>query len=184
MASLKCDIFSAKSIKDLQKALKEYAESLEDKCQRFCEELSEIGIKTAEQNNGQFSRYIVFSKSVEPTKYGCKAIITATETGTITSKWKTKDGVKSAEVSPLLMAEFGSGSKARNPLGTSVGGVVMGQGTFPNQTHAFNKDGWYWVDLDDKLHHSYGIVPSMPMYNAYVEMQNQISAKKREIFGK
>lgn len=97
----------------------------------------------------------------------------------ITSVWKTKEGLKSAEVSPLLMAEFGSGQYAQNPNNI----VGVGQGTFPGQKHAFDEEGWYWVGLDDKLYHSYGIDPSMPMYEASQALFETAVRVAREVFG-
>ena len=78
------------------------------------------------------------------------------------------------------MIEFGSGFKANNPK--DIPGV--GQGTFPNQTHAFDKEGWYWVDLDGKLNHSYGISPEMPMYKASLEVIKEVRTVVKEVFVK
>lgn len=177
---LKSDL-SISGIKNLQKQLIEYKKELANKCEIFVRELDKIGIETAKHNTGNFGHYITFSVKTEPNNDGCKGLMIATETGKIVSKWKVKDGeVKTADVSPLLVVEFGSGWRAENPM--NVPGV--GQGTFPNQEHAFDKEGWYWTDLNGELHHSYGITPKMPMYNASLEMQNKIIEKAKEIFGK
>ena len=113
-----------------------------------------------------------------PYKDGCKVIMLASENGKIISSWKTKDGIKTAEVSPLLMAEFGSGRGAENPM--KVEGV--GQGTFPNQTHAFDMEGWYWIDLEGNLNHSYGITAKMPMYKARNIIIEKVTTIAKEVF--
>lgn len=176
----KADCLSVSSIRQLQKDLEAYRDSLTDKCKELVQRLAEQGITVAKQNVGNFGKYIIFSVKTEPSKDGCKGILLATETGKIINQWQTSEGMKSADVSPLLMVEFGSGWRAKNPM--NVSGV--GQGTFPNQTHAFDKEGWYWTDLEGNLHHSYGISPKAPMYHAAMEMQQIVIKTAKEVFGK
>ena len=95
---------SQKSIQNAIKELNQYKSDVLRKTQEYVSRLSELGIQTSKNNVGNFGRYITFSKELEPNKYGCKAIVLATQTGTIVSRWQTKDGIKSADVSPLLMA--------------------------------------------------------------------------------
>lgn len=174
----KADALSASSIRKLQAELSEYKNNLIKKCEVFVKRLAEAGIDVAKGNTGKFGHYIVFSIKTDPKQDGCNGILLATETGKIVNKWKTKDGDKSADVSPLLMIEFGSGQKAYNPL--NVPGV--GQGTFPDQTHAFDPSGWYWIDLNGNLQHSRGITPKSPMYKASMEMQDAIIKIAKEVF--
>ena len=141
---------SALSIWQLQKNLTAYRDSLPEKCRQLVVALSEAGIAVAKQNTGNYGKYITFSTKTEPEKNGCKAIMLASETGKIVSAWKTAEGIKTADVSPLLMVEFGSGWRAENPMEVPR----VGQGTFPEQIHAYDKEGWYWIGLDDKLYHS------------------------------
>lgn len=169
---------SDKSIKNAVNSLEKYKQSILKRCEQLVSELADDGIAIAETNVGNFGRYITFTKQIEPESNGCTAIVLATETGQIKSQWLTSDGIKSADVSPLLMAEFGSGWRAQNPLNVPN----VGQGTFPGQTHAFDKEGWYWRDLNGDLHHSYGITPTMPIYKAYVNTEQNILRKAREVF--
>lgn len=169
---------SEESVRSAIKELNQYKSDVLRKTQEYVYRLSEIGIQTSKSNVGNFGRYIVFSKELEPNKYGCKGILLATQTGSIVSKWQTKDGVKTADVSPLLMAEFGSGYKAQNPMNVPN----VGQGTFPGQSNAFDKDGWYWIDMNGELQHSYGVTPSMPMYKAFLEMEINAIRIAREVF--
>jgi len=170
---------SVSSIKKLQSDLLKYKSKINEKCKTFVQKLADLGIETAKHNVGDFRTYIAFYTEIEANQYGYTSLAMATETGKIVNRWETQEGVKSADVSPLLMAEFGSGLMAKNPL--NISGV--GQGTFPDQTHAFNQSGWYWKDLDGIWHHSKGISPSAPMYKAYLKMNENIIRIAKEVFG-
>lgn len=168
------------SVSEIQASIKEvkaYQTELNQKCEVFVHRLSEWGIQTAKANTGDYDKYISFSAEFEPNTDGCKAIMFATNTGIITSEWQTKEGVKTADVSPLLMVEFGSGLKAKNPAG--VPGV--GTGTFPGGTHG-NEPGWWYMDLNDVWHYSTGVEPHMPMFKAAQTMKQQIVSVATEVF--
>lgn len=170
---------SVKSLKQLQKDLKEYKKEIERKNKAFVVKLLREGIKVARANTGAYAGYIVFTQ--ESTQSGSKSegSIVATNGKTMIRTWKQKDGtMKVAEVSPILMAEFGSGWLA--DVRSDVAGV--GQGTFPDQTHAADPYGWWWKDEDDIWHHSIGEVPNYPMYYAAVSMQERIEQIAREVF--
>lgn len=171
---------SEASVRNAIRELENYKKELLAKVQTYTYRLAERGISVAKSNTGVFSHYITFSVNLSPTTYGCKAVLLANESGTITRQWQTKEGVQSADVSPLLMTEFGSGFKAQNPK--NVAGV--GQGTFPDQTHAFDSGGWYYQDLEGVWHHSDGFTPTMPMYKAFCEMEQDIVNVALEVFGK
>lgn len=174
------DILSQSSIEQLQKKLKAYQKDLQTKVEKFISNLSTHGIETARYNMGApYGAYVAFTQTVTPTIYGAKAILLATNKGIIHSEWRTQDGIKTADVSPLLMLEFGSGPKSRNPM--NIPGV--GQGTFPGQTHAF-EDGWYYMDLDGKWHYSSGVDANAPMYKAAVNMRKTIVYIAKEVFNK
>lgn len=170
---------SVEGIKNLQQQLRGYQQQLNNKNLIFVQRLSELGISVGRQNVGGFGKYIMFSTKVSQNVDNCKTVLIAKDSGKIINQWKTQDGIKSADVSPLLMAEFGSGQYAENPLGVSG----VGQGTFPEQTHAFDKEGWYWQDLNNEWHHSYGVSPTMPMYKAVLEMRASIRRIAKEVFG-
>ena len=176
---IKVDL-SVKGIEELKRELLNYKEvTLKNLLREYVTELAQEGITVGQQNVGGFGKYITFSIQADITKDGCKALMVATETGKIISSWQTADGIKTAEVSPLLMAEFGSGWGAENPM--NVPGV--GQGTFPGQSHAFDKEGWYWMDLDGNWNYSKGINAKMPMYKASQQIQRIAKSKAREVFG-
>lgn len=170
---------SVKGIEQLKRDLLNYKDvTLKNLLQKYVTELAKEGIAVGKQNVGGFGKYITFSIKTDVTKDGCKALMLAEETGKIISSWLTSEGIKTAEVSPLLMAEFGSGWGVENPM--KVPGV--GQGTFPDQTHAFDKEGWYWIDLNGNLNYSKGINAKMPMYKASLYIQEIAKSKAKEVF--
>lgn len=164
----------------MQQQLEAYKRRLLDKCAIFTERLADKGILVGEQNLGEYEKFIMFSVETNPQRYGAKTILYATNTGIIKSQWMTKDGIKEADVSPILMAEFGSGLRANNAHASKFG---MGTGTFPGQTHAEDPEGWWYQTLDGVWHHSKGVTPSMPMYKAQMEIYDQIASVALEVFG-
>lgn len=172
------------SIQDSINDIERYKESLIYKCTILVSELQKIGIDTAIEHSGEFGAYIVFKEQigVEQTANGAKCCISAKDAKKIIRSWKTKKGgVKTAEVSPVLMTEFGSGRYAviDDPTG------VAGQGTFPDQKHAFDPDGWWWIDANDSKNnwqHSYGHVPTYPMHQAVLDMRDKIVEVARRVF--
>lgn len=168
--------------KSINKALKEiekYKQSLADKRELFLERLLDVGISVAEEHRSGMGKYILFRKEVTNDPDKSIGVLIGENRQTIKSEWKTKEGTKTAELSPILFAEFGSGFLAE-VLFDNVEGV--GQGTFPGQTHAFDDGGWWWMGMDDEWHHSYGFKPTHPMYNAEVKMLEQIETIAREVF--
>lgn len=164
--------------------LKEYQNTIKEKTTELTRRLLEVGIDTAYRNTGEYAGFITFNKVVKPTPDGCTGILIGTDGQKFIRQWKYKNGIKSVEISPLLMAEFGSGWLAHvmstddyrsNELG-------VGQGTFPGQTHAFNKEGWFWETSDGKHHHSYGEKPTYPMYSAMLSMINEVDRIAKEVF--
>lgn len=171
---------SVKGIEQLKKDLLNYKDNtLPNLLKQYVTALAQEGVSVGKQNVGGFSKYITFSIQTEVSKDGCKALMLASETGKIISTWKSYGEIKSAEVSPLSMAEFGSGWGAENPMQVPD----VGQGTFPDQTHAFDKEGWYWTDENDNLNYSKGITAKMPMYKASIRIQEIAIKKAKEIFG-
>ena len=178
---------TSQSFTDARKIVRAYQKSLKRKCETFVSELADKGIAVAQQNVGGYGKYIIFSKEFQPSRQtGATCILTATQTGLIRSQWRTTNnagGIATADVSPLLMVEFGAGinAKHKNPKARDMG---MGVGTFPGQTHAFDPDGWWYMDMDWEWHHvKEGVDPGMPMYNAAQEMEREIFATAKGVFG-
>lgn len=185
------DIFSAKSVARAQAQIKSYKAEILGKCREFVEELSKVGIETAQGNLGAFGKFIVFRTDVEPERYGCRAVMVASNSGLIKSEWyiNSNDETKTADVSPILMAEFGSGLNANNPRAGEFG---MGTGTFPDQKHAEDPGGWWYVPVnkpdgtpndDREWYHSDGVTPTMPMQRASTEITDKIRVVAKQVFG-
>ena len=108
------------SVKEVQNAIKEikaYQSDLNRKCELLCQRLCAEGILIAQAHIGSsgFGKYIHLGSEITPQQAGCNAILYMKDTSKVQSEWQTLDGVQSAEVSPCLMLEFGSGLKAENP---------------------------------------------------------------------
>lgn len=177
---------SVKSIQDAQRQLRAYKKELTKKCERFVSALADKGIVVARESMGSsgYAKYILFEKEIDPVQYGARAILAASNTGLIRSQWRTLNtagGIATADISPILMAEFGAGVRHdKNPKAHKMG---MGAGTFPGQMHAFDEDGWWYLDMDWEWHHVDGVEPTMPMYHAAEEMERQLLTTAKEVFG-
>lgn len=170
---------SQKEIENAIKELRQYQSDLNRKCEELCSRLTQEGIRIAQSHIGSsgFGKYIHLGSEITPQQAGCKAILYMEDTTKIKSEWQTLEGVKSADVSPMLMLEFGSGLKAENPK--NISGV--GTGTFPGGKHG-NEPGWYYMDLEDNWHYSTGVSPKMPMYNTANELRTKVVTIAREVF--
>lgn len=170
------------SVKEIQAAIKEvkaYQNDINRKCELLCKKLTAEGISIAKAHIGSsgFGKYIHLGSEITPQKAGCKAIYYMEDSSKIVSQWQTLEGTKSAEISPSLMIEFGSGLKAENPA--NIPGV--GTGTFPGGTHG-NEPGWWYMDLNGEWHYSSGVSPKMPMYHAGKELREKVLSIAREVF--
>lgn len=170
------------SVKEIQNAIKEvkqYQNDLNRKCEELCRRMTAEGIIIAQAHIGSsgFGKYIRLSSKITPEQAGCRAVFYMEDAQKIVSQWQTLEGVKSAEVSPALMLEFGAGLKAENPA--NIPGV--GTGTFPGGTHG-SEPGWYYMDLNGEWHYSSGVSPKMPMYFAGKELRDKVVAIAREVF--
>lgn len=175
--TLKTDL-SISGIKQLQKDLEKYRDSLTYKCKLLAEKLAKAGIKVAETkiDESPLGKYVTIKTEITEEKAGCSAILIAT--GAV----KESEGY--APFNTLLAIEFGAGihyNKTPNPNADKFG---MGVGTFPGQIHAF-EDGWYyWDDKEKEWRYTHGVKATMPMYNASTEIQQNIVEAAKKVFGK
>ena len=184
-----------KELDALADYLDNYARTFEQKVQTFLERLAEKGIEVASVNGGDFSSYIVYSKKVES---GTKVLMIAKDREEITNSWyasSTSKELRQETISPLLMAEFGSGHYAISAEGEASG--LGGQGTLNKYGHAFDSNGWYWWSddatsmdgepLNEKngrwKFHSRGTHPSQPLHKAVMACIEQVEGIAREVFG-
>ena len=184
--NFRVDILSVSSIENLKQELTSYRNSLPDKMQEFTSKLADVGISVGKANIGvlddlgNVSSLVQFTKKVDKNTYGAETLMIMSDVAPVQSSWWSANGLKTVDVSPSLMYEYGSGFEAKdlnankNPQG--------GQGMFPGQTHARDPGGWWWVDENGVRHESSGITPTTPMYKATMEMYNQVIAVAREVF--
>lgn len=175
--SSKTKKFSINNIDGMIDYLESYKAEIQRKSMKFCNLLADHGITVAMGSYGEFADKIHFKKA--ETDNGVIIIVTDEK---ITKVWysdKAMTNQRSYQVSPMLLAEFGSGFEARNKWG--IDGV--GQGTMPNSYgHAFDIYGWYWYDEQGVKHHSKGEPPSYPLYAATMSMLLEINEAAREAF--
>ena len=173
------DITNPKSIARMIDYLEDYKKTLKEQCLQFCNELADLGIKTALVSTvgNELADYVVFSKElVSQNDSECTMIMFGRDIGHVFG-----DGIDAAEISPILMLEYGSGSNGV-PF-RIVDDLAVGQGTFPGQKHAFDPNGWWYKSKrDNAWHHSYGEHPQYPMQHAYDLMQTQVNSIARRIF--
>lgn len=186
-----------KELDALADDLLKYAETFEEKVRIFLSRLADLGIKVAQANGGVFGGYIVYSKEFETDNGNMIVNMVAKDSTSITNTWYVSS--KSAEprqetISPLLMAEFGSGRYAITAEGEAAG--LGGQGTLePNYGHAFDSNGWYWWTDDVRkdgeiqkvkngryLFHSDGLPPYQPLHNAVKACIEQVNGIAQEVF--
>ena len=172
------------SITNAIKELEEYKKEVRNKTELFLSKLIDAGIDTAKSNCGEYSGMIVFEKELIPFKDGCEGLLIATDGQKVIRQWMRNGTVVSAEVSPLLMSEFGSGWLAHvmSTKDYRANDLNVGQGTFPEQIHAFDRDGWWWVTPDGERHHSIGEAPTYPMYSAVMAVLVEINSIAKEVF--
>ena len=164
--------------------IEQFKRALQLKLETFVSELAEVGIEIAKQNilveeDGNIidrSGYVQFSKEVSPSTTGATCIILATASPYVTSWKRSKKGkdILTAQVNPLLMAEFGSGANA----------IGDHKGTFPSETAKKNvaHGTWAWYDVQGNKHYSSGNTPSRPLYKAKIEMEEQIIEVAKRVF--
>lgn len=174
--------FSSKGIAKLKKELQSYSDRIDRKTEVFVNRLARAGIRVGNMNKGKFgSAYTLYkTTTINDGENSYETTLIAEDKWLILKEWFYKGDIKQEEISPLLMAEYGSGWYADVKLQPSD--ISVGQGTFPNQKHAFDSDGWFWTTPDGELHHSYGEKPTYPVYKAYMEMLTQINEIAKETF--
>lgn len=181
----KLDISSSKSIENMISYLEKLRDDLPNQCKQLCDELANLGIRVAVASSmgNELSDYVLFSKEIQNVdETGCTEIMFGRDIATVFG-----DGKDVAQISPILMMEYGSGAYADPQYAWGIGieggdTVVVGRGTFPGQKHAFDPNGWWYRDKNGIPHHSYGEHPSYPMQLAFDTMQSQVDRTIRRIF--
>lgn len=171
-------------IKRMADDVERYQTEFQIKVHTVLRKLADKGISAAALSVGNMGQYITFTKENDP--YG--VTIVAKETSVIMSEWIRYGITVHAELSPLLMSEFGAGRHAVIWEGLTENtailpdGTKVGRGEFPGQTHAF-EDSWRYMDVSGNWHTASGIKPTRPLHNAVIEIITQVEATVREVFG-
>ena len=175
---IKADL-SVKGIENVKKKLIQYRDvELTRKCKEFVERLLQIGVDVsrAKISESPLGKYVTITTDVSTDKTGCKGILLAK--GAV----KEQDGYEPFSI--LLSIEFGAGvhfNPTPNPLSAEMG---YGVGTFPGQVHAFQSEGWmYWDEKAQEWRHTYGVKATMPVYNADMEIIQNVAKVAKEVFG-
>ena len=186
------NVNSRKSIQKAIKELKAYKRDLHQKTELFVKRLLDVGIETAEKfgagesgtyGTHKMERYVWFSKKLEPDKHGCHGILMG-KGATLYSEWIGEGGEKrSGSINSMLAMEFGTAGLALPKQDRF--GVTAGRGTNSQYGHE-NEVLWYiLVEENGKTFWKVAtaITPTRPMHNAMIEMQDQIKAIAKEVFG-
>ena len=166
---------STEGLNGIIEQLRQYADvDLPMMADEFVRRLAEIGIQVAEYAVvGEFKDCIEFKYI--PMRMGA-GNLTAWDIQPIQRIWYTKGGAVSgeADISPILMSEYGAGPHA----------IEGHRGTFPGQKYAF-RSVWYWYDKNGEKHSSNddtSMIPTQPMYKALVEMMEKVKTVAKEVF--
>lgn len=179
---------TAKSFREAQRSIEEYRKSFNKKLRTFTSELAKQGIRVAELNLGHAQSLVGFSHtSTLKSGYATTTLIAYDKTKII-SEWMYYGEKRRAEVSPILMAEFGAGKYASEREAMSEASKYgMGRGTFPrkheNEKHRGLQNVWYWQEVEGgEWKHSSGWKPTLPMHNASIEIQKKVEDVARRVF--
>lgn len=172
--NLKVDIMSISSIKQLERELKQYRDSLKHKAEILAKTLAEKGVNIAQVQVADI-----------------KAIFTGELISSIHTEYKglTKAGAIFAIVADsehAVFVEFGTGQKGKDtpyphPLPDGVTWDYAVGETI--RQSAAGRYYWFYPGQDGKWHYTEGM-PSRPfMYNTSMELYAMIAQTAKEIFG-
>lgn len=184
----KINLNNPSTIEDAIKQLERLkTQRIPELCRQVLDKLADVGIECGKahaiqiEDLGVIKDAILFRKTFQKTQDGYQGLVIVEDAYLITQTWQVYGQDRSADVSALLMAEFGSGQFANTDhMNIYVTPVHAGRGTFPNQKYA-NEPFWTWTDSQGR-HRFEGIHPTMPVYNAYLEMEKQIEQIGKEVF--
>ena len=175
---IKADL-SVNGIEALKRQLLQYKDSLHIKCETLVSRLLQSGVEVSQSkiSESPLGKYVTVTTDISSDKMGCKGILLA--------KGAVKEQEGYEPFSVLLAIEFGAGihyNPTPNPLISSE--FPYGVGTYPGQVHAFQSEGWmYWDEKVQEWRHTYGVKATMPVYNADMEIIQNVAKVAKEVFG-
>lgn len=159
---------SVESVKAARDDIQDIKAELEQKNVEFIKQLADEGISVIRSNVA--SAMGADDKNVDIT----------TE---LEQNGSTATMIIHVEGKDILFIEYGAGIHFNNgnfhPWANEYG---YGVGTFPGQTHALDPNGWFYRDSDNHLHHSYGTQATMPVYKAFMSMQQKAEEVAKRVF--
>ena len=169
---------SVKGIEALKSQLLQYKDSLSIKCEKLVSRLLQSGVAVSQSkiSESPLGKYVTVTTNISADKMGCKGILLA--------KGAVKEQEGYEPFSILLAIEFGAGiyfNPEPNPLISSE--FPYGVGTFPGQTHAYEDMWWYWDENTQEWKPTHGVKATMPMYNADMEIIQNVVKYAKEVFG-
>lgn len=179
---------TAKSFRQAQRSIEEYRKSFNKKLRTFTSELAKEGIRVAEINLGHAQSLVGFSHTSTLRSGYATTTLIAYDKQKIISEWMYYGDKRRAEVSPILMAEFGAGHYASDKEALSEASKFgMGRGTFPRQNPGEKHRGlqkvWYWQETENgEWKHSSGWKPTLPMHEASKAIQDKVQEVARRVF--
>ena len=173
---IKTDL-SVKGIESLKRQLLQYKDSLPIKCEKLVSRLLQSGVSVSQTkiNESPLGKYVTVTTNISADKIGCKGILLAK--GAV----KEQDGYEPFSI--LLAVEFGAGvhyNPTPNPIISSE--FPYGVGTFPGQTHAYEDMWFYWDENTQEWKPTHGVKATMPMYNADMEIIQNVVKFAKEVF--
>ena len=173
-------ITNTKSVTEMIRYLENLRDNIPKQYKQLCVELADLGINVALASAGgsDLANYVVFSKEVKSADdNGAEVIMFGRNIGQVFGQ-----SVDAPEINPILMLEYGSGFEGAPPQSILDGQIYVGQGSFPEQTHAFDPNGWFYRDKEGRLHRSWGEPACYPMQRAYDYMVTQVDEVIRKVF--
>ena len=176
MKHISINVMSEKSVLKAIKQIQDYKVQFNQKCSTFVERLAELGLQTAQQSASMspLGNTVAFHVDNHDMFDSYIAMLIG-QGGT-----HQTDGYPPANT--LLLIEFGAGIVLNSVANPEAGQFGMGVGTFPDEKHAFDPEGWYYPDESGVWHHTYGVKAEMPMYRAETGMILNIESIAREVF--
>ena len=174
---LKSDL-SVKGIEALKSQLLQYKDNLPIECEKLVYRLLQSGVEVSQSkiSESPLGKYVTVTTNISADNMGCKGILLA--------KGAVKEQEGYAPFSILLAIEFGAGvhfNPTPNPLISSE--FPYGVGTFPGQTHAYQDTWFYWDENSQEWKPTHGVKATMPMYNADMEIIQNVVKFAKEVFG-
>lgn len=173
---------SVDGIEQLKRDLLNHKDNiLQQNIREYVSRLLQIGISVSQArvNESPLGKYITLSTNISADKMGCKGILIAKG---VVKEEVDSNGNAYPPFSTILAVEFGAGihfNPIPNPNADKFG---LGVGTFPGQLHAFEDTWFYWEENEQKWKPTHGVKATMPMYNARMEMANNLVKIAKAVF--